>query len=152
MGTLGWLLVVAVALALGYFAGRRWPGSTGRISGLERERDTAREDLERYRRDVSTHFEHTAQLFDQVTSDYRSLYEHLAVGSRQLGAIRGEPAGKALAQPEARQLASDSAGEPLHAPPTADLPLDPGPVESGEPEREDHDASGKEPSRDHPER
>lgn len=108
MSTIGWLLVVAVAIALGFSAGRLWPGSSARLTALERERNAAREDLQNYREEVSQHFERTAELFDKVTSDYRNLYEHLARSERQLGAIRGESAGSSLAQPEQRRLAASA--------------------------------------------
>jgi uncharacterized membrane-anchored protein YhcB (DUF1043 family) len=104
MGTLGWLLVVAVGIALGFSVGRLWPGSAAKITELERQRDAAREDLRTYREDVSNHFERTAQLFDKVTADYRGLYEHLAVGARRLGAIPGESVEARLAEPEQRRL------------------------------------------------
>lgn len=104
MGTVGWLLVVAVGVALGFAVGRLWPGQAARIAELEREREAARDDLRAYRQDVGAHFERTAQLFDKVTHDYRSLYEHLATGARQLGAIPGESRAAPLAEPERRQL------------------------------------------------
>ena len=104
MGTLGWLLVIAVGIALGFSVGRLWPGSAAKITELERQRDAAREDLRTYREDVSNHFERTAHLFDKVTADYRGLYEHLAVGARQLGAIPGESVEARLAEPEQRRL------------------------------------------------
>lgn len=104
MGILGWLLVVAVGIALGFSVGRLWPGSAAKITELERQRDAAREDLRTYRQDVSTHFERTAHLFDKVTADYRGLYEHLSVGARQLSAIPGESVEARLAEPEQRRL------------------------------------------------
>src|SRR6056297_3780677 len=109
MSTVGWLLVVAVGIALGFSAGRLWPGSAARVTALERERNTAREDLQKYRNDVGQHFERTAELFDKVTTDYRDLYEHLARSERQLGAIHGESSGSSLAQPEQRRLAANAA-------------------------------------------
>jgi uncharacterized protein len=116
MSTLGWLFLVGIGIALGYGVGRRWPGSAEKITHLERERDAAREDLAAYRRDVSSHFERTAQLFDKVTADYRGLYEHLAQGSRQLSAIRGEAIDAPLVQPEGRRLAATApAREPSDA-------------------------------------
>ena len=107
MGTVGWLLVVAVGVALGFSAGRLWPGTSAKITELERQRDAAREDLNTYREEVGTHFEKTAELFDKVTADYRGLYEHLAIGARQLGAIKGEAVeAPSLAEPEQRRLAA----------------------------------------------
>jgi uncharacterized protein len=129
MGTVGWLLVVAIGIALGYSAGRLWPGSAAKVKELERERDAARADLKSYRQDVSAHFEATAELFDKVTADYRGLYEHLAVGARQLGAIRGEPVELPLAEPERRRLAPagpalDLAPEPVSEPVSEESPED----------------------------
>jgi uncharacterized protein len=63
--------------------------------------------VKNYRADVSQHFERTAELFDKVTADYRSLYEHLAMSARQLGAIPGESGRSVearLAEPEQRRL------------------------------------------------
>jgi uncharacterized protein len=156
MGTLGWLLVVAVGIALGFSVGRLWPGSAAKITELERQRDAAREDLRTYREDVSTHFERTAELFDKVTADYRGLYEHLAVGARRLGAIPGESIEARLAEPEQRRLgtavgaagaaaamttpaASETAPSvaeeiPLHPP--RDYDESPEPEPTGEPEPE----------------
>lgn len=123
MGTLGWLLVVAVAIALGFSVGRMWPGSAAKLTELERQRDAAREDLQTYRQDVSGHFERTAELFDKVTADYRGLYEHLALGARQLSAIRGEAVEQRLAEPEQRRLATAVAEPPAAEAPLAEAPL-----------------------------
>jgi uncharacterized protein len=120
MGTLGWLLVVAVAIALGFSVGRMWPGAAAKLTELERQRDAAREDLQTYRQDVSSHFERTAELFDKVTADYRGLYEHLALGARQLSAIRGEAVEQRLAEPEQRRLATAVAEPPAAEPPVAE--------------------------------
>jgi uncharacterized protein len=121
MGTLGWLLVVAVGIALGFGIGRTWPGSAAKLSELERQRDAAREDLQTYRQDVSSHFERTAELFDKVTADYRGLYEHLAQGARQLSAIRGEAVEQRLAEPEQRRLATAAAQPRAAEPPPEEV-------------------------------
>jgi uncharacterized protein len=132
MGTVGWLLVVAVGIALGFSVGRLWPGSAARLTALQRERDAAREDLRIYREEVSRHFERTAVLFDKVTADYRGLYEHLATSARQLGAIRGESVDSRLARPEQRRLAEvapppepQEAGQPADASTTEQSPATP---------------------------
>jgi uncharacterized membrane-anchored protein YhcB (DUF1043 family) len=107
MGTIGWLLLVAIGIALGFSAARLWPGSSAKLTEMERQRDLAREDVKNYRAEVSQHFERTAELFDKVTSDYRNLYEHLAMSARQLGAIPGESGRSVearLAEPEQRRL------------------------------------------------
>jgi uncharacterized protein len=129
MGTLGWLLVVAVGIALGFGIGRTWPGSAAKLSELERQRDAAREDLQTYRQDVNRHFERTAELFDKVTADYRGLYEHLALGARQLSAIRGEAVEQRLAEPEQRRLATAAAQPPAPEPPPEEAPPEEAPQE-----------------------
>lgn len=142
MGTLGWLLVVAVAIALGFSVGRMWPGSAAKLTELERQRDAAREDLQTYRQDVSSHFERTAELFDKVTADYRGLYEHLALGARQLSAIRGEAVEQRLAEPEQRRLATAVGEPPVAEPPVAEADTDdttPGPDEEPRPGPESDD-------------
>lgn len=147
MGTVGWLLVIAVGIALGFSIGRLWPGQAARITELERERDEARDDLRAYRQDVSMHFERTAQLFDKVTHDYRNLYDHLALSARQLSAIPGESSEARLAEPELRQLgpvlpvpAEDQADAP------ADFAEDSTDIEQAvEPEREPESEPGLEP-------
>jgi uncharacterized membrane-anchored protein YhcB (DUF1043 family) len=136
MGTVGWLLVVAVGIALGFSVGRLWPGSAAKLTELQRERDAAREDLETYRQDVSGHFERTAELFDKVTADYRGLYEHLATSARRLGAIKGESVqAPPLAEPEKRRLAEPApvkAPEPFIAEEQR-AEAEAQPVEAGEP-------------------
>jgi uncharacterized protein len=151
MGTVGWLLVVAVGVALGFSAGRLWPGTSAKITELERERDAAREDLNTYREEVGTHFEKTAELFDKVTADYRGLYEHLAIGARQLGAIKGEAVeAPSLAEPERRRLAAteaepgpeerpdeNAAGDAAEAPESSELRDEEIPAETGPQPAED---------------
>ena len=121
MGTIGWLALVAVGLALGFGIGRLWPSRKTKVAELEKERDQAHEELGNYREEVSAHFERTAELFDKVTADYRSLYEHLALSARQLGAIQGEPAERTLTEPEQRRLG------PVAAPQT---PVDASPADA----------------------
>lgn len=141
MGTVGWLLVVAVGIALGFSVGRLWPGSAAKLTALQRERDAAREDLRLYRQEVSGHFERTAELFDKVTADYRGLYEHLAVSARRLGAIRGESADSRLAKPEQRRLTEIAPGVEQPAEP-ANPPQETGRSEPPlEPEEEAQDGA-----------
>ena len=123
MGTIGWLALVAVGLALGFGIGRLWPSRKTKVAALEKERDQAHEELGNYREEVSAHFERTAELFDKVTADYRSLYEHLALSARQLGAIQGEPAERSLREPEQRRLGPVAAQQtPVDAPPADAAP------------------------------
>jgi uncharacterized protein len=65
--------------------------------------------LRRYKEDVSSHFEKTATLFNEVTGSYRNLYEHLADGSQRLGL--GPDAHLLQTSPERRRLDGGSGKE-----------------------------------------
>jgi uncharacterized membrane-anchored protein YhcB (DUF1043 family) len=122
VGTIGWLALIAVGIALGVGIGRAWPVRTAKMAELEREKDQARNELGQYREEVSAHFERTAELFDKVTADYRSLYEHLALSARQLGAIEGESTPRPLEQPEQRRLGPSATPQTADARETSETP------------------------------
>ena len=102
MTTIVWIIVVLICLAGGIWLGRYTAPGVEKARSMEQERDEAHAELQRYREDVRTHFEKTAHLFNQVTSGYRSLYEHLAEGSERLGT--GPSAGMLESKPEDRTL------------------------------------------------
>jgi uncharacterized protein len=113
---------------VGFFVGGWW--RRGRDEDrrmavrLERELSEARVDLERYRERVSQHFEKSSDLFHlfrDLTSQYSSLYKHLAEGARDL-ARPGIPAFEPL--PEAPRLEAQRAPEP-----PAETPIPPVPDE-----------------------
>lgn len=111
MTTIVWIIVVLICLAGGIWLGRYTAPGVEKARALEQERDEARAELQRYREDVRNHFEKTAHLFNQVTTGYRQLYEHLAEGSERLGT--GENARMLENRPEDRTLQTpdDAAGE-----------------------------------------
>ena len=93
---------------------------------LERELSEARADLERYRERVSQHFEKSSDLFRDLTTQYTSLYRHLAEGARDL-ARPGIPAFEPL--PEAPRLEANRPAEaPAAPPPTVPPPAAPPPA------------------------
>ena len=102
MTTIVWIIVVLVCLAGGIWLGRYTAPGVEKARSMEQERDEAHAELQRYREDVRTHFEKTAHLFNEVTSGYRNLYEHLAEGSERLGT--GPSAGMLESKPEDRTL------------------------------------------------
>lgn len=100
--TVVWFLIVIAAAVAAFFIGRYTaPGST-RVRELEEQRDESSRELRAYREQVNGHFQTTAQLFNDVTASYRSLYEHLADGSEKLG--RGPDSPLLSTPPEQRQL------------------------------------------------
>lgn len=110
MTTIVWIIVVLICLAGGIWLGRYTAPGVEKARTLEQERDEAQAELQRYREDVRNHFEKTAHLFNQVTTGYRQLYEHLAEGSERLGT--GENARMLENRPEDRTLQTpdDAAG------------------------------------------
>jgi uncharacterized membrane-anchored protein YhcB (DUF1043 family) len=94
-----------VAVAIGFGIGRRSSEAAERARGLEAELDAeraaleralsekrsadeelaaAREESERYRRQVVQHFYGTSDQLRSLTLRYRELFEHLASGAREL--------------------------------------------------------------------
>jgi uncharacterized membrane-anchored protein YhcB (DUF1043 family) len=58
-----------------------WSGSGREVQRLREELREAYEDADRYRGEVTAHFEKTSALFEDVTSRYRNLYDHLSRGA-----------------------------------------------------------------------
>lgn len=78
-----YLLLVLAGVVIGIAVGRL-SSDKQRVGKAEVERDAARQALADYRQQVTDHFQHTGELFDRITADYRSLYEHLASGATEL--------------------------------------------------------------------
>ncbi len=81
-----WVLpLLAIAgVAIGFSIGRLSNDGVKRSIRLDQELHEARAELERYRNRVVEHFSTTADLVNQLTADYRAVYEHLAKGAQQL--------------------------------------------------------------------
>lgn len=76
------VLLVAGGIVIGYVLchARLQREGGGKTAG------ELREELERYRERVASHFERSAVLFHQLTVRHRELYEHLAESAESLGA------------------------------------------------------------------
>ena len=121
-----WLILasmLAVGMLIGFFIGRsKGDTSAPRVQELEETLTKANEEMQSYRTQVTQHFEKTANLFNQLTSDYRDVYEHLASSSEQLcggdqtvklksltsdrKVLEGEGKVETLAEPEVKETAS----------------------------------------------
>jgi uncharacterized protein len=134
---LHWSIVLLIAIVLavigavaGFLLGtRRGPGA-GRVHAMQEELAQARVEHERLRGEVTTHFERTAELVNQLTGSYRELYQHLADGSQRLTTegqahARLEPpaAGPALMA----DVPPADTGEPLQQTAQAEVPPKPAP-------------------------
>jgi hypothetical protein len=83
-----WLILISmlgVGILFGFVIGRsKGDVSAPKVRELEKDLHQAKEQLQTYRSEVTTHFEKTATLFNQLTKDYREVYEHLATSSNKL--------------------------------------------------------------------
>jgi uncharacterized membrane-anchored protein YhcB (DUF1043 family) len=82
-----WTLLIAatlIAFGLGFLAARLSSGAARRSRELDEELQRSRNELAAYRAQVSSHFSRTAKLVNELTANYRTVYQHLAEGSRSL--------------------------------------------------------------------
>lgn len=83
-----WLILISmlgVGILFGFVIGRsKGDVSAPRVRELEKSLQQANEEMQSYRAQVTAHFEKTATLFNQLTNDYRDVYEHLANSSNAL--------------------------------------------------------------------
>jgi uncharacterized membrane-anchored protein YhcB (DUF1043 family) len=82
-----WVLLIAatvVAFGLGFLAARLSSGAARRSRELDEELQRSRTELTAYRAQVSSHFSRTAELVNELTANYRTVYQHLAEGSSVL--------------------------------------------------------------------
>lgn len=78
------LLGIMAAAAVGFYFGRNHSSDAKEKKRMESELKEKKEELEAFRNKVTNHFEKTANLFNQVSDSYQSLYEHMATSSNQL--------------------------------------------------------------------
>lgn len=115
MEILVYLLLVVAGVVIGIAVGRL-SSDRQRIGKVEAERDAATQALADYRQQVTDHFQHTGELFDRITADYRSLYEHLASGATELcdvprhDVLQSEPERRRLTEPGTEEATEDATG------------------------------------------
>ncbi len=81
-----WLVGAAaliIGTALGLLIARGNSGSRSQAALIE-ELNEARQELEDYKIEVSTHFAKTADLVNNLTSSYREVHQHLSTSASQL--------------------------------------------------------------------
>lgn len=77
------LVALGIGALIGFLLGRAGGGSS-REQELVDELDTARSELDSYKRKVSEHFEQTAELVNGLTDHYRKVHQHLASSAETL--------------------------------------------------------------------
>jgi hypothetical protein len=111
------ILAVIISVLVGYTIGRRKaPGGADEVKQLVQEYDKKlsqqQAELAAYKQHVHEHYVETATLFKDMAGSYKKLFDHLSVGSEQLGnlseqRILPERAGALLDGPDLEQ-AKDS--------------------------------------------
>ncbi|WP_409523257.1 YhcB family protein [Nitrincola sp. MINF-07-Sa-05] len=84
---------LAVGALIGYLIGRSGDAEQQKRK-LEEELTATRQEMDKYKKDVTSHFEQTASLVNELTDNYRKVHQHLASSAQTL--CPGQPAGNAL--------------------------------------------------------
>lgn len=87
------LVALGIGALIGFLLGRAGGGAS-KEQALVDELDSARTELEQYKRQVGEHFETTAELVNGLTQQYRKVHQHLAGSAETL--CPGLPASAAL--------------------------------------------------------
>lgn len=106
------ILIISIVAALaigvggGLFFSSMFGSANKRAKVLEDEVDKLKRDQAQYREQVSQHFQKTANLFQDMTEQYKTMYTHLAEGAEQL--CSGNTSPPALDLPEKPRLAEQT--------------------------------------------
>ena len=82
-----WLILASmfgVGGVFGFVYGRSKADDYTKARQLEQSLKDTQQQFDDYRKEVSTHFSTTADLFNRLTADYKAVFEHLASGSQAL--------------------------------------------------------------------
>ena len=83
-----WPVVIAalgVGAIIGAIAYRLFTPTVKNARQLQTQLDEAKEELSSYKSSVSSHFNKTSHLVNELTQDYVKVYKHLAEGAQALG-------------------------------------------------------------------
>ncbi|MEE8343622.1 MAG: DUF1043 family protein [Gammaproteobacteria bacterium] len=92
------LIIFVIGLGLGVLVAYLFGGHR-RLRAKNAELQEIQAAYTSYRKDVDHHFHKTGELLQQMTGQYRSIYEHLAQGAHTLGDARWQPPMLDLAEP-----------------------------------------------------
>ncbi|MDJ0956528.1 MAG: DUF1043 family protein [Arenicellales bacterium] len=83
-----WLVGIAalvIGAIIGAIAYRLFTPTVKNAAKLRAQLDEAKEELDSYKASVSSHFNKTSDLVNELTQDYVKVYKHLAEGAQTLG-------------------------------------------------------------------
>ena len=86
-----YLITSLVALGIGFFLGKWFAPDEKKVKALEAMLAEKEKQHDVYREQVAGHFSDTAKQFNNMTSQYRELYDHLSEGAQTLCERRSIP-------------------------------------------------------------
>lgn len=101
------IVALAVGVLIGFLMGKSGSSETQRKT-LEAELNGSRAEMDRYKKEVTSHFEQTASLVNELTEQYRKVHQHLATGAQAL--CPDQTAGRSLQsslQPQLEKVADE---------------------------------------------
>ncbi|AYA42016.1 DUF1043 family protein [Xenorhabdus nematophila] len=78
------LIGLIIGFIVGALAVRFGSSKLRQQNALQAELEKNRAELEEYRKELVSHFAHSAELLDNLARDYRQLYQHMAKSSNEL--------------------------------------------------------------------
>ncbi|MBI6549213.1 Z-ring associated protein ZapG [Xenorhabdus lircayensis] len=78
------LIGLIIGFIVGALAVRFGSSKLRQQNALQAELEKNRAELEEYRKELVSHFAHSAELLDNMARDYRQLYQHMAKSSNEL--------------------------------------------------------------------
>lgn len=91
-----WIIAIVALLLgalIGFLMGRTGSGQSQRKK-IEEELQCSKAEMDTYKNEVTSHFEQTAALVNELTEQYRKVHQHLATGAQSLCA--DQQAGESL--------------------------------------------------------
>lgn len=85
------IILTLVALGAGFFIGKWFAPDEKKVKALEATLAEKEQQHEAYREQVAGHFADTAKKFNNMTDQYRELYDHLSDGAQTLCERRAIP-------------------------------------------------------------
>lgn len=85
------ILLTLVALGIGFFLGKWFAPDEKKVKALEASMAEKEQQHDAYREQVAGHFADTAKKFNNMTDQYRDLYDHLSDGAQSLCERRSIP-------------------------------------------------------------
>ena len=82
------IIALVAGILMGALAYRLLAPSKKQAEEAKAELEDAREELNKYKADVSQHFDRTAELVNDLAQNYVNVYQHLADGAQTLGASK----------------------------------------------------------------